>query len=295
MTKCSHCDQPVHPQQATCGSCGERLDDTDARTGGADNETTIRTGGADNETTIRTGGADNETMDPAARDDREDARPIGAEAANTHPGNRPADAEGTARVAGSEDGLPSLRPPDGAPPRSQPPHEPSSGPLPHRSPPKRPKGSAPAFLSRFWALIVDFAVLSVASSVLPAVIRMGIRAAEAASGAPEMYDDLILAKLEQLAWPGLVAGYFVFVPAAGGQTIGKGLMGLVVVRLDGAPMDVRTTVLRTIGYAFSLASFGIGFLCAAFPPRRGLHDYLAGTIVLRLRDLPLQESEESHP
>ena len=110
-----------------------------------------------------------------------------------------------------------------------------------------------------------------------------------------MYDDLILAKLEQLAWPGLVAGYFVFVPAAGGQTIGKGLMGLVVVRLDGAPMDVRTTVLRTIGYAFSFASLGIGFLCAAFPPRRGLHDYLAGTIVLRLRDLPSQESEESHP
>ena len=284
MTKCSHCDQPVHPQQATCGSCGERLYDIEARTGGADHKTTIQTGGADHE-----------TMHPTDRDDREDAGPIGAETADTHQGDRPADTEGTAPLAGNEDGLPSLRPPDGASPRSEPLQEPSSGPLPRRSPPKRPKGSTPAFLSRFWALVVDFALLSVASSVLPAAIRIGIRAAEAASGAPEMYDDLILAKLEQLAWPGLVAGYFVFVPAAGGQTIGKGLMGLVVVRLDGAPMDVRTTVLRTIGYAFSLASLGIGFLCAAFPPRRGLHDYLAGTIVLRLRDLPSQESEESHP
>ena len=27
MTKCSHCDQPVHPLQETCGSCGERLRD----------------------------------------------------------------------------------------------------------------------------------------------------------------------------------------------------------------------------------------------------------------------------
>ena len=312
MTKCSHCDQPVHPLQETCGSCGERLrdrrEDRGARSGelGEDERgMTARPGEGERGMTARRGEDEEEGPPPSnederesaplpGEDEREGAPPSNEDTAGNSPGGAKSALEGAPGGGGARDELPSLRPPYEAPPSPLPGATPPPS-FPRRPTPKRPSASAPAFLSRFWALVVDFALLSVASSVLPAAIRLGIRAAEAVSGTPEMYDDLILAKLGQLAWFGLLAGYFVFVPAAGGQTIGKGLMGLVVVRLDGAPMDVRTALLRAVGYAFSFASLGIGFLFAAFPPRRGLHDYVAGTIVLRLRDLPSSEREEVQP
>lgn len=157
--------------------------------------------------------------------------------------------------------------------------------------PRKGPESSPAFLSRTWALIVDLVLLFVASSTLPFFARMGIRAAEAVSGTTELYDDVLIRQLTTVGDIALVASYFTFVTAATGQTVGKGLMGLRVVRTDGRPLDPLQSLIRVVGYVFSLMPVGVGFLLAAFPPRRGLHDYLAGTIVVRPRDMPLAESE----
>lgn len=66
-----------------------------------------------------------------------------------------------------------------------------------------------------------------------------------------------------------------------GQTPGMALLGLRLRRVDGAPMRLRTSVVRFLGYAASVLTFGAGFLLVLFTSKRqALHDRLAGTIVV---------------
>jgi uncharacterized RDD family membrane protein YckC len=65
------------------------------------------------------------------------------------------------------------------------------------------------------------------------------------------------------------------------QTPGMALLGLRIRRVDGAPMNVWTSVRRLVGYAASVLSFGGGFLLVLFSSRRrALHDFIAGTVVV---------------
>jgi uncharacterized RDD family membrane protein YckC len=64
-----------------------------------------------------------------------------------------------------------------------------------------------------------------------------------------------------------------------GQTPGKRVMGLRVIRADGTRLRFGNAVRRQIGYWIS-AIFFIGFLWILFDNKRqGFHDKLAGTIV----------------
>jgi uncharacterized RDD family membrane protein YckC len=67
-----------------------------------------------------------------------------------------------------------------------------------------------------------------------------------------------------------------------GQTIGKMLTGLRVVRIDGRPANGATMMLRQLfGYLLTVGSLGIGFLIAILSSKgRALHDYIAGTVVI---------------
>ncbi len=69
--------------------------------------------------------------------------------------------------------------------------------------------------------------------------------------------------------------------AATGRTIGKAVMGLLVVRSDGGKTSARRAMLRTIAFPLSFLLFGIGFLVGLVRrDRRELHDLLAGTSVI---------------
>lgn len=75
--------------------------------------------------------------------------------------------------------------------------------------------------------------------------------------------------------------YFIFLATAGGQTVGKYIMGVRVVRLDGKPMTYWDGALRWFGYLVSLLPLGLGFLWVIVDDRRrGFHDKLAGTCVI---------------
>jgi uncharacterized RDD family membrane protein YckC len=68
-----------------------------------------------------------------------------------------------------------------------------------------------------------------------------------------------------------------------GQTPGKILLGLQVMRWDGQEIGYGRAFLRWIGYFFAMVPFGLGFVWVLFDPRRrGLHDVLAGTCVVRV-------------
>jgi uncharacterized RDD family membrane protein YckC len=74
----------------------------------------------------------------------------------------------------------------------------------------------------------------------------------------------------------------IILPMISGQSIGKMLTRLRIVRTDGSSATKRSIVLRqTLGYALSFATFGLGFLFALVDRRgRALHDFLSGTVVI---------------
>ena len=77
--------------------------------------------------------------------------------------------------------------------------------------------------------------------------------------------------------------YFPWFWARGGSTPGMRLFGLVVVRdTDGAPIGWGTALLRLVGWYVSSLVFYIGFIWIFVDKRRrGWHDLIAGTVVIR--------------
>jgi len=72
-------------------------------------------------------------------------------------------------------------------------------------------------------------------------------------------------------------------PGLSGFTIGKWAAGLRILRANGSPIGIGRAFLRHfVGYPLSFVTLGLGFLIVAFTARgRGLHDLIAGTIVVR--------------
>lgn len=75
---------------------------------------------------------------------------------------------------------------------------------------------------------------------------------------------------------------FIIFPIFSGQTIGKMLTGLRIVKMDGSAPGVGTILSRHLfGYPLTLFSAMIGFLLAlANKNGRALHDYVASTMVV---------------
>ena len=83
---------------------------------------------------------------------------------------------------------------------------------------------------------------------------------------------------------GLHAVYFIVFVGGCGQTPGKMLSGIAVVRRDGAPVGYGRALLRWVGSWVAALPFGLGFLGVLFTAeRRGLHDWVSGTRVIRRR------------
>ena len=81
----------------------------------------------------------------------------------------------------------------------------------------------------------------------------------------------------------LNGGYLVVFTAAGGQTVGKMAAGIRVVGVEHVRVPVGSAVLRTAAYVLSALPAGLGFLPGFFGrERRALHDYLAGTRVVKI-------------
>ncbi len=75
---------------------------------------------------------------------------------------------------------------------------------------------------------------------------------------------------------------FVIFPMFSGQSIGKMLTGLRVVKTDGNIASFSQLLVRhSIGYLLTIATVGLGFLFSILNPKgRALHDFLAGTVVV---------------
>ena len=106
--------------------------------------------------------------------------------------------------------------------------------------------------------------------------------------------------------PIIGAVYFIGFWAWRGQTLGKMVIGARIVQRDGSPIGLARAILRYAGYFvyFLVIRIGgvvyvpyiillVGFLIIAFSrEKRGLHDLLAGTVVINTRPAPLEDYEE---
>ena len=75
----------------------------------------------------------------------------------------------------------------------------------------------------------------------------------------------------------------VVLPAFTGLTLGKWATGLRIERNNGGNVGIGRALLRHfVGYPLSFALLGLGFLITAVSVHgRGLHDMIAGTVVVR--------------
>lgn len=107
--------------------------------------------------------------------------------------------------------------------------------------------------------------------------------------------------------PIICAIYFIGFWSWRGQSLGKLVVGVQIVRIDGSPIGVGRAVLRYLGYfmylliarflpgpdytVFIVIAVGL-FIVALSRQKRGLHDLIAGTVVINSRPKPLEDYEE---
>lgn len=76
---------------------------------------------------------------------------------------------------------------------------------------------------------------------------------------------------------------FLALPLFSGQTFGKMLAGITMVKKDGSPARLGNLLRRNVlGYLLTTVTLGFGFLIAGLNKSgRSLHDYIGGTTVIQ--------------
>lgn len=141
--------------------------------------------------------------------------------------------------------------------------------VPRVEAPARPAG----FWIRFVAYIIDWFFLVLVQAVLWGVGWMvgGGGGWRAVGAATHLFNWLI------------GAGYFIGFHYQWGQTFGKMLLQIRVVRMDGGPLTLGQSIGRYFATYLSAIILSIGFIMAGLRrDKRALHDLLAGTRVERL-------------
>jgi uncharacterized RDD family membrane protein YckC len=82
--------------------------------------------------------------------------------------------------------------------------------------------------------------------------------------------------------------YFVVFWVWRGQTPGKMLLGVKIIKEDGSGVSISVALLRYLGYIVSIAVAFIGFIWVAFDNRKqGFHDKMAETLVVIIPATPI--------
>lgn len=83
----------------------------------------------------------------------------------------------------------------------------------------------------------------------------------------------------------LLVANSILLPMVNGQSLGKLIFGMHIVKNDGSRADILSILMRNVfGYTLTLGSAGLGFIFSVFSSKgRALHDYIAGTMVIRAR------------
>ncbi|HET9478584.1 MAG TPA: RDD family protein [Pyrinomonadaceae bacterium] len=131
------------------------------------------------------------------------------------------------------------------------------------------------FPLRCGAFLIDYIVLVslvVLGTLFARMLGGGARSAGSSAETAAIALAIVVALLNLGVLPGLT-----------GLTLGKWATGLRIQRVDSGNPGIGRALLRHfVGYPLSFITLGIGFLLAAVTVHgRGLHDMIAGTVVVR--------------
>lgn len=147
------------------------------------------------------------------------------------------------------------------------------------------------FWRRMGAALVDLVVVLPVAALMTWLVGkiVGLRLPPSRHGGPDYWLDTALAG-DPALWGGIalaaaIACVYLFVlQVVLGRTFGMRALGLRVVDLYGEPPGAGRAALRAVGYVVAAATLGLGFAWIGFDKeKRGLHDWLAGTYVVRGR------------
>lgn len=157
------------------------------------------------------------------------------------------------------------------------------------------QGQYAGFISRFLAVLIDIIVVIITVSVVGAVISLLL----SFFGLTEFFDNLeqsisiqgsIVRAFTAVSGVGTIAFLYIVIAwtVTSGKTIGKGLIGLRIVPMDGKRITLLRATVRYIAFWISVLAFGLGIFWILVSDRRqGWHDKLAKTCVIY--DWPARE------
>ena len=128
------------------------------------------------------------------------------------------------------------------------------------------------FWMRFWAYLIDIIVIGSLSRLLikPIFRLFDISLADTGIFSPYVIVDSVL-----------FFGYFVLTTKYMNQTLGKMVMGLRVVSLNGNSLDWNTLIFREWIGRYISAVLMVGYIVIAFNPKKqGFHDMFSDTVVV---------------
>lgn len=134
------------------------------------------------------------------------------------------------------------------------------------------------FLIRLVAYLIDGVIVAVGNSLLAMIFGVPLNTS---AGTPvEVSGMMVIGSLVMLIWS---VGYILYFWSTSGQTPGKAILGLKIIRADGgAKLGLGKAILRLIGYFISGVIIYLGFLWIIWDKeKQGWHDKIAGTYVVK--------------
>lgn len=151
------------------------------------------------------------------------------------------------------------------------------------------EGEKAGLASRFFALVVDYIVLELFIAIGTSPLKE--RLLEIGFSALDWFDpmeadqwEFFLSLFSFYILAGVVfwGFYFTFFHWASGQTFGKKIMKIKVVKVDGSSVGMGDAFVRWVGLMLGFFMLGLGLLWAVFNKnKRCWHDKMAGTIVVK--------------
>lgn len=131
--------------------------------------------------------------------------------------------------------------------------------------------------SRLIAFIIDVAVSVGLFALGLAAVSFAVQIVTRHAVSWNLNDNIVVAII-LAAW---LFFYFGYCWAASGRTVGMAVLGVRVVRADGATAEPWRGALRALVFPLSFLFLGLGSLCILWQrEHRALHDLIAGTAVV---------------
>lgn len=151
----------------------------------------------------------------------------------------------------------------------------------------RAAGAASLPKAGFWirgiAFLVDAILVAALTWVGGLLVEGSVWLGGTLSAAPEAALEWLESAAGMALSVFIETAYFTLYVGHSGQTPGKRLLRLKVIRTNGQEVGFALAFVRWIGQGISFLTLGIGYLMIAFTrSKQGLHDKIAGTSVVRL-------------